>query len=497
MKKLFLIFGLLPIFVFAQDQNPLISKLDFGSYTPGYRFIEAYDQSRPPLLEQSSKDGRMVPIFFWYPSEKASNTSMTYQNYLSDLAYSLGGDVSESDVWSKAEEFFFGYHFDIPDSILKCYMSLDIITMGGRNLPIANGDFPIVVFSHGNVDRWWIWGEFLASYGIAVVGTPNAGTFGKRHEMGLSGLETQIRDAQFAVSEAAKTDNIDGTSVIAAGSSYGSLSAAGLASRDKRVRGVISLDGIIADVNEGELLTQTPYFDYQRFTTPILHVNSGFNWSSNYTIMDRLIYADQYRIEMEKLRHSDYHFEGMADLFGCNFRGGNLMDNSTGFKSLTAYVLAFIKGVTVESDQLNVLTTELEEVANASLVKGVQKAYSATELLAIIRSQGFENASKIYQANKAENPQPFSIATFYEVGLTLHRYRMIEEEVTWFEFFKESYPKSADAQYRLARLTALTGNPELGSEMLSKTIEMIPEDPHISKDRKDYLLSRVKHFLNR
>ncbi|MEP5611939.1 MAG: hypothetical protein ABJP45_06800 [Cyclobacteriaceae bacterium] len=496
MNKFFILFGLVPSLVFAQSTDPLLSKLNFGEYPPGYTFIEAYDLSRPPLREQAKGEGRIVPIYFWYPGSEPTSSTMTFRSYLDDIAHSLGENVERESVSGKAREIFADYHFDIPDSIIQAYTNLEIKTLACRDIPLHDGKFPVVVFNHGNVDRWWVWGEFLASHGIAVVGTPNAGTFRKRHEMGLSGLETQIRDAQFAVSIVTKNKNIDGEFVIAAGSSYGSLAATGFATRDKRVKGVISLDGIIADVNEGELITQTPYFDYQRFTTPILHVNSGFSWSSNYTLMDRLIYADQYRIDMRTLRHSDYHFEGMADLYGCNFRGGELVDNSAGFKSLTAYALAFIKGITGEPEQLKLLSSRLEEAEKAVFVEG-GASYSASELLSMIRVKGFNEVVKIYQSKKEAHPQPFSPETFYEVGLTLHRYRMIEEEIIWFEFYKESFPKSADAYYRLARLKALTGNQELGRKMLNETKQMIPNDPHISEDRKTYLLSRVDYFLNR
>lgn len=493
---LFLI-GFIPIVTIAQNENHLFDKLEFGRFNSGYKFMEAYDRSRPPLAEQPSKDGRIVPVYFWYPSSEVPKATMTLKRYFEDLAFSLGEKVGPQEKSQKAAENFAKYHFDVPDSTLQAYMNLEISTMAERDLAMAEGNFPLVVFSHGNVDRWWIWGEYLASHGIAVIGTPNAGTLAKRHEMGLSGLETQIRDAQFAVSIVSKNSNIDQESVIAIGSSYGSLTAAGYATRDPRVKGVISLDGIIADVNEGELLTKTPYFDYQRFNTPILHVNSGFIWSSNYRIMDRLIYADQYRIVMDNMRHSDYHFEGMADLFGVNFRGRKLVDNSTGFKSLSKYLLAFIQGVTGLPEQLKfkLLTSKLEDVSDITFIKGIGNAYSADELLAIIRTAGFDSAENIYLDAQKINDQPFSLETFYEVGLTLHRYGMLAEEIKWFGYFRESYPKSSDAQYRLARLIALSGDQKAGKELLRKTIELIPNDPHISDDRKAYLSSRVEFFL--
>ena len=78
-------------------------------------------------------------------------------------------------------------------------------------------------------------------------------------------METQIRDAEFALATVSDYNFIDIESVVSAGSSYGSLTAVGLASRNTRVKGVISLDGIIADWNEGELLKHNPYMDFQLF----------------------------------------------------------------------------------------------------------------------------------------------------------------------------------------------------------------------------------------
>ena len=112
-----------------------------------------------------------------------------------------------------------------------------------------------------------------------------------------------------------------------------------------------------------------------------------------------------------------------------------------------------------------------------------------------IRTAGFDSAENIYLDAQKINDQPFSLETFYEVGLTLHRYGMLAEEIKWFGYFRESYPKSSDAQYRLARLIALSGDQKAGKELLRKTIELIPNDPHISDDRKAYLSSRVEFFL--
>ncbi|MEQ9423541.1 MAG: hypothetical protein RJQ09_03920 [Cyclobacteriaceae bacterium] len=490
---------------YAQNSNPLFNQLEFGDYKVGYQLIKAYDKARSPLKEQlrlpeNQQIGRAIPIYFWYPASQNDGT-MTFNNYLHEWAFGLNFEIDRSEIPKLARENFEEYYTNLSDSIIDQYFQLKITTMAVKKASPANGKFPVVTFNHGDIDRWWIWGEFLASHGIAVIGVPNAGTFQKRHEIGLSGLETQVRDMEFAISQVAEFEFIDTKSIVTAGSSYGSLTATALATRNRNVKGVISLDGIIADLNEGELLTKTPYFDYQLFDTPILHLHSGFSWSSNYILMDRMKNSNQYRIKMNGLRHSDYHFQGMTDLFGFTLVERETKNSSEGFHWVTQYVLNFIKGVTSDSTHLAFLKNDPtkngvpEGLIEANFVEGLNETYSASDLLAINQEQGFDAVKSIYEKQKAKNPQPFSPATFFDFGLMLHRYNQIADEIIWFNYYLESFPKSAEAMYRLARLEALTGNEEAGKAKLIETKNLIDVDPHLTADRKIHLLNRIERFF--
>lgn len=492
----------------AQPANPLFDKLDFGPHEVGYQLIKAYDLARSPLLEQltlpeDQHKGRAVPIYFWYPADNEKTTpDMTFREYLNGWAYSWDFELKSEDVAEEAVKQFSDYYYGRSETTINSYFDLEIETRAQKDATPSSGKFPLVVFSHGHMDRWWIWGELLASHGIAVVGTPNTGTFQKRHEMGLSGLESQIRDAEFAISEMARFDFVDTRAVVTAGNSYGALTATGVATRNRNVKGVVSLDGIIADQNEGELLLRTPFWDYQQFTTPILHTNSAFRYSSNYIWMDRMKYADQYRVTFTNLRHEDYHFQGMADLFGMSFSGANEMtDHSTDFAWLTTYVLNFVKGVTGSPQHLEYIKRNPEEngitdgAVTSKFTQGFKDTYTASALLAIIEDRGFEAARNIYSEARQLNQEPFSHMTFNDVGVTLHWMEMIEEEIEWFGYYLETYPKSVEAMYRLARLEALTGNVELGKTKLREAKSRLHLDPDLTLERRLYLETRIDYFL--
>ena len=491
----------------AQETNPLLGQLEFGKHKVGYQLIKAYDKARPPLREQlrlplDQQKGRAVPIYFWYPAKPSDDPDMSLQAYLDGLAFSWDYELEEGEIRQKAKEEFIDYYFDWPEERLEAYFGLEINTLAHEDAAPADGKIPVVVFSHGHVDRWWIWGEYLASHGIAVVGTPNAGTFQKRHEIGISGLETQIRDAEFALATVSDYNFIDIESVVSAGSSYGSLTAVGLASRNTRVKGVISLDGIIADWNEGELLKHNPYMDFQLFNTPILHMHSGFGFSSNYIWMDQMVYADQFRIKMTGLRHADYHFHGMTDLLGFSFNGNELKNNLEGFNWVMDYSLSFIHGVTQGDKHLEYLKADPvvngvpKDLMEMDFKKGLKdKPYSASDLFTIVRTQSFTAVSAIHQEMKYSNDRPFSPITYFDLGIMLHRLGLIEEEKIWFNYYLESYPHSAEARYRLARLEAISGNEEKGKELLELALNSVYEDPYLSIDRKVYLESRIQYFL--
>ena len=495
------------IFIGQAQNNPLFDKLQFGDHDVGYRLLKAMDRARSPLKEQynlpkEQQFGRTVPIYFWYPAQDDTKEKLSFGAYMNQWAYAWDYEISQENITKEAKHQFSEYYWDYSDKLIDQYFDLQIITKAMEEATPAQGKFPLVVFSHGHLDRWWIWGEFLASHGIAVIGTPNAGTFQKRHEIGLAGLETQIRDAEFAISVVSQLNFIDHKKVLSAGSSYGSLSATGLASRNKNVKGVISLDGIIADWNEGELLQRTPYWDYQQFNTPILHTHSAARYSSNYIWMDQMKYADQYRIQFTQLRHEDYHFQGMTDLFGLSLSNGELSDHSTSFELLTQIVLKFIQGLTSHPDHLKYLTDLpakngiTESLVKVEFKKAIPAVPSSSELVELVRNEGFDTLKQVYLQSKTHNQQPFSPVTFYDVGVMMHRLDLIEEEKTWFQYYLDCYPKSAEAMFRLARLETITGNEDEGRTNLKTAYELIDEDPHVTQGRRSYLKSRIEGLMS-
>ena len=84
--------------------------------------------------------------------------------------------------------------------------------------------------------------------------------------------------------------------------------------------------------------------------------------------------------------------------------------------------------------------------------------------------------------------------TYYDFGVMLHRYRLLQEEIEWFELSLDSYPNWSEAVYRLARLASLTGNEEKGQKMLDDARQAVEADPYLNADRKAYLVSRIERF---
>ncbi|WP_334270403.1 dienelactone hydrolase family protein [Edaphobacter sp. HDX4] len=115
-----------------------------------------------------------------------------------------------------------------------------------RDAPMQEERYPVVVYAPSFSSMAWENADlcgYLASYGYVVLASPGMGEKSVESTHDLAGVDAQARDVSFLITYAGTLPDTDMTRVAAIGFSWGGLSNLFAASRDKRIKALVSLDG--------------------------------------------------------------------------------------------------------------------------------------------------------------------------------------------------------------------------------------------------------------
>lgn len=227
-----------------------------GSSGIGIRSLHLVDSSRPEYFTPDPDDVREIMIQLWYPTEKnIQGTRAEYMDY-------------PTFQWLKGRS-------PIPLVTIPNNAYLFVRPHGRNEPPIAEGMFPVVVFSPGYDGVYQIYSSFiedLVSHGFVVVSInhpyvsgitvfPDGRTIGlaevpadpvERSAFFNMSLRSIVQDAKFAldvITEMNQTDpefsgHFDVSSVGMYGHSFGGANTATCCYEDARFRAGLTLDGV-------------------------------------------------------------------------------------------------------------------------------------------------------------------------------------------------------------------------------------------------------------
>jgi tetratricopeptide (TPR) repeat protein len=501
-------FMLLSICLVAQPQGTRsLTGLEYGDNPVGFRFLKCTDPSRSGFIEQKDRSRRIVPIYLWYPSKYDSqdneSSKVGLKEYLKYWSLETDYDVPEDSTYFYVQTNFKKSFFWLTDlSNFDKLFNVQLKTEVVENMPIKNGKFPIVILNHGQILNWHFVAEYLTSHGFIVAFAPVAGTYDKRLEAGISGIETQLRDMEFVIGQLSSIPEADTDNIGVIGHSLGSLAAVGLASKNKSVKAVISLDGVIGGLDEGDLLYEIPYFNNHRFTDPLLHISSGADFTSDMTKIDKFQFSDRYILELKGMRHADFTGQGHYDKLGINMIGDAIGDYTSGFQMSNIYSLSFLNAQ-LKNYSLEPFNKLFEQTDNDSLVirkikkRKEVKGYEYPDLIKLGFNQEFDSLFEIHQRHKHLEIKAFSYSTFLDVGMLLYFRAYYKESLEWFGFFTESYPNSVKAHYQMANSMRRLGDNQLAIPVMKKAKTLLENDIFLTDNQKRLYSRRIDDILRR
>lgn len=249
---------------FAQDNYaPLWLDLEPGSYDVGFKVEYLLDDSRLMPSTDSlphALEGRPIRLKIYYPGQKEiSDLRMRFSDQINVVPQNaqFGTYNAILQRWDRRLQGQFGH----PSADSLARILKNFTTMSYENIPEARGRFPLVIYEVGldahQMENSVLW-EYLASHGYVVAVVPSFGKGLKERftPYDSKGASRLSQDGLFVLNYMVDQSFVDSDKVGAIGNSFGGLVVHHMASKDKRVKAVVTLDGSINQPNAQEILNE-------------------------------------------------------------------------------------------------------------------------------------------------------------------------------------------------------------------------------------------------
>ena len=281
------------------------------SYDVGFSSSIEIDQSRPSTM--GGQLGRVIQINIWYPAQTAQDSiPMLFSDYLKVKSVE-NGPKSNLDYKKTVENYFqWPLSQGASKSLLDSLSSATITMKAIRTLAFAPGRHPVILLMHGSAIDFAFLGESLAELGYIAINVPVKGYLQQALDVNGIGMETEIRDFEFAMSVLSGNRSLNLTNVTALGFSFGGQSALGLACRNPNIKMVISYDGGIGDRFGARLIDESTFCLTENISAPILHIYDASYTQRYLDKMRSFVYAQRTFIGLNKIAH--WHFTSFGYL---------------------------------------------------------------------------------------------------------------------------------------------------------------------------------------
>ncbi|HEX6732315.1 MAG TPA: acyl-CoA thioester hydrolase/BAAT C-terminal domain-containing protein [Pyrinomonadaceae bacterium] len=490
------------VILFSQlHASPLWGELEPGPYRVGYKTVLTHDLSRPAITVDadgrkinSLHPGRQMQIGVWYPATKSTRSrSMLFEEYVYLLKQELEFAPLSANQRSQAVALFVKEPLSRGSSEERLQRLMKTTTRAIKNAPPTRMRFPLIVYAHIAPSANNIMCEYLASHGYVVATIPWKGTFEYNLDVGLTGVETQIKDIEFAIGLLRKEPNIAADKIAVIGMSFGAISVLGLQTRNSDIDAVISLDGGIGSSFGAAVVQRTPYYSLWRITKPLLHLYGLDVPGTDLSYLDTLKYSRRYLIAFPGMRHADFTNQGMLEHFVPGTKDKPEGDSKTGFEWVCRYVNYFLDAyLKLDPRGIRFMENRPEDnrVPRGTLTidrrQSLEAPPSVQQLQSMIEGQGIKSVIALYVARKKTDPQPFPQQTLSDVGRWLGGRNDWESAGRIADLRLESYANSAWANFAAAEVYRRLGRNERARQLYEEALRLLPSDfdPEIDFNRR-------------
>lgn len=498
-------------------EEPFSNFMEYGEYAVGFKTIFTTDDSREnvPYSDWSGKlypqnevsVGRNLPIHIWYPASEKSK--LLPYSYFVNLITTQTEEEWRNSSNSLANEIFIYQANELKGekslSLKQLDTLLNLKTNSSLNSKAVHEQFPLVILPNGTSPAYQnVMCEYLASHGYVVAELPLKGEFSHVLDASVKGLETGIDDLQFALGQLLKLPNVNKAQIALLANAIESSFCAGLASRNKKIKALVSLDGGFLSQFEQDILNKTNFYEPQNISIPILAI-----YAPHPSIFPEQIYhlnySERYFAHFPEM--SEFHFLnfGLFDEYTPDIIGKPKGDVKTGFITASELVLSFLNA------KLKGLNSSLDEFYSDNNAKNNEKvidtlfkleAFTPPPNMAVLKDlfvkRGIKAIDSIYTSKTLEgNLHPFS-QNFYvdfKNWLAWKKDPKYMNRLSLYEMAVESYPNSALNQYRLAYYLDKNNFSKRSQEHYQKARQLLDEDSTLDRSQVADLKNAIAKVL--
>ena len=482
---------------FVKGQTSLKEiNLKNGEYNVGFRHYTMIDSTRIYRIENDFNNQlihRPIPISIWYPTinKNSSSNQLTVLDYLEILK-------EEEESKNLPNELLLDWFPGLGDTPQnRAHLSEKVNALSNANF--LEGKFPVIIYAPGyqksSIENFALF-EYLASNGFVVISSPSRGTDTRLMEGATTkDMETQSRDVEFLLKEIYKYEYIDFDRIALMGFSFGGLSNALTAMKNKNISAIVSLDG--AERYNYPVLEKSPYFNLDRLNIPYIHfaqkdipeevlTSDKIPVELNYKfqLYDSLKYSNVYSYKFHDLTHS--HFGSIGVLFTYRDKRQDKSDAQimASYKLLSQYTLQFLNA-TLKNEEHSKEFIENSPAKNSISEKMVSKKMKKSlakefDFKDLALHQGYRDLIPLYKKAVAKNPTfKLEEGMLNRLGLQLSfNAGKMEQGINVFLLALHIYPKSANLYDSLALAYFYNKDHKNAIANFKKSLELNPENQH-------------------
>ncbi len=500
--------------VSAAEKSNFTFSVAYGPHAVGFRAVHHYDYTRSYKRVDAEGNviagerARPIQTLIWYPAQAVAGTKpMLFGRYL-DLM-TTEDDFTPLTTQERAVK-------------LKALLEANYIAKNFERERVQlikavedahpqTGSFPVVIYAPSlsgsafeNADLC----EYLASYGFVVLSSPSLGLHSRSMTWDLEGIEAQVGDIEFLVGYGRGIPQADPAHIAVAGWSWGGMTNVFAALRDSRIQALVSLDGALryqpARMKEGE---SVGLIDANKLTAPLLYIssqpytleelnqlNSTLKIDNAYNFLNELKYNDTYLMQSSEMIHSGFSslfIRFREDQYFTDYRAAEFSEN---YSWMARYVLQFLQGyLNNDAAARQFLKNDPERnsvpphLFKMDVREALHPAANIPDFARELATQGFDNATEIYQRAKKSDPN-FKLP---EHDLNSWGYELLgsgkaSKAIAVFHLNAAMHPESANTYDSLAEAQEAAGDKQEAIVNYHKSLSL--------NDQNQHALARLKEL---
>ncbi|HEX8605062.1 MAG TPA: CocE/NonD family hydrolase [Pseudoduganella sp.] len=493
----------------AQAADTYTFPLQPGPHAVGLQVKQQYDRSRVYKTRVSLVTGkptsgeraRPMQMLVWYPAARGGRP-VTFRDYYATGATEANLTLDPATVRRVTDTRLAELTQGWPAGAQALARPMWAV----RDAPAQAGRFPVVIYAPSysasaaeNADLC----EYLASHGYIVLASASQGARQRTMTTDAEGVETQAADIGWLISQASALPNADVDRLAVAGFSWGGLANVVAAAQDDRIKALVSLDGSVryfpqlVDGGKAAIEHVVP----ARLAVPMLFVaqrpasieklNRGGK-STDFSLLNRMIYADMYVVTMHPLVHGHFAADGLHLARDAEFEEYSRDEVTQAYGWTARYVRGFLDGYLKDDAAARTF------MANQPAANGVPKHMASLEarrgsgvpptqenFVAQLAARGFDKAATIHAELKAQGAtfklEPDGINSW---GYELQRDGMMAESVAIFRFGTQLYPQDANLYDSLGEAQAKAGQREEAIGNYRHSLMLNPKNANAAEQLK-------------